>query len=126
MASLFLTHVKEQMWTMRYAKRTTESYLYWIKAYINFCDKKHPSRCHDREVELFLSYLTNQQNFAPNTQSLALNSLSFLYKHILKNPLSLDLNFNKSSNQPKLPEVLTIDEINKLAGTVAYIYVNVN
>ena len=42
------------------------------------------------------------------------NAISFLYKHILKKPLSLELNFNKSRNQPKLPEVLTIKEVKKL------------
>ncbi len=36
MTSLFLAHVKELMWTQRYAKRTIESYLYWIKAFIIF------------------------------------------------------------------------------------------
>lgn len=118
MGSLFLTYVKEQMWTMRYAKRTTQSYLYWIKAYINFCNKRHPSDCHDQEVELFLNYLTNQLNLAPKTQALALNSVSFLYKSILKKPLSLDLNFNKSSNQPKLPEVLTTEEVKKLLNSL--------
>lgn len=65
-------------------------------------------------MELFLNYLTNHLNLAPKTQALALNATSFLYKHILKKPLSLELNFNKSRNQPKLPEVLTIAEVKKL------------
>ncbi len=55
MKSVFLTYVKEQMWTKRYAKRTIESYVYWIKGYINFNKKKHPDKCHDLEVELFLT-----------------------------------------------------------------------
>ena len=114
MTSLFLTHVKEAMWTKRYAKRTIVSYLYWIKAFINFNDKKHPCYCHDTEVELFLNYLSNQLNVAPKTQALALNSLSFLYKNILNTPLTLDLNFNKSHIQQKLPVVLTQGEITQL------------
>jgi len=61
----------------RYAKRTIESYIYWIKAFINFNNKKHPNDCHNKEVEQFLSYLTNTLNLAPKTQSLALNAISF-------------------------------------------------
>ncbi len=78
MKSEFLSHIKENMWTRRYAKRTIESYLYWIKAYIIFIDKQHPNNCHDSEVERFLNYLSNSLNLAPKSQALALNSLSYL------------------------------------------------
>ncbi|WP_085297528.1 integron integrase [Cognaticolwellia mytili] len=114
MKSEFLSHIKENMWTSRYAKKTIESYLYWIKAYIIFIDKQHPNNCHDSEVERFLNYLSNSLNLAPKSQALALNSLSYLYKHILDKPLSMELNFNKSRVQPKLPTVLTPIEIKAL------------
>ena len=114
MSSLFITSIEEQMRVKRYAKRTIESYTYWIKGYINFNKKKHPIDCHDKEVELFLNYLTITLNVAPKTQALALNALSFLYKNILDKPLSLDLGFNKSSAQPKLPVVLTKTEVSAL------------
>ncbi len=65
MGSIFLTYVTEQMRTKRYAKRTIQSYVYWIKGFINFNNKKHPADCHDNEVEYFLSFLTNQLNVAP-------------------------------------------------------------
>jgi len=114
MKSEFLTSVYEQMQMKRYAKRTIESYLYWIKAYIIFNNKKHPKHCYNKEVEAFLSYLSNKKNVAPKTQALALNSLAFLYKDILKQPLTLDLNFNRSHIQTKLPTVLTLTEIKLL------------
>ncbi|UUO24915.1 integron integrase [Colwellia sp. M166] len=114
MSSLFLTHIKEQMWTKRYAKRTIESYLYWIKAFIIFNNKRHPSTCHNHEVESFLSHLSNVINVAPKTQALALNALSFMYKYVLKNELTLELNFNKSHIQQKLPVVLTQKEVSAL------------
>ncbi len=50
-------------------------------------------------------------NVAPKTQALALNAVSFMYKHVLKNELTLELNFNKSHIQQKLPVVLTQQEI---------------
>ena len=69
----------------RYAKRTIETYIYWIKAFINF-HKQHPIKCHNREFEQFLSYLANQRHIAPNTQALALNLLLFLNKESLDSP----------------------------------------
>ena len=118
MKSVFLSYINDQMWTKRYAKRTIESYLYWMKAFILFNGNKHPIKCHDTEVELFLTHLTIQLNVAPKTQALALNALVFLYREILKNPLTLNLNFNKSTAQPKLPVVLTINETSRLLNKV--------
>ncbi len=114
MNSPFISDLKEKMRLKRYAKRTIETYSYWIKAFINFNQKVHPDRCYNQEVEAFLSYLTNKMNVAPSTQKLALNALVFLYREILDNPLTLKLNFNRSPAQHKLPTVLTTDEISHL------------
>ena len=118
MKSEFLSHIKETMWARRYAKRTIESYLYWIKAFIIFIGKIHPKDCHDQEVEQFLSYLSNSLNLAPKSQALALNSVNYLYKHILMKPLSLDVRFNKSRVTPKLPTVLTTQEVKRLLSMI--------
>ncbi|WP_412842140.1 integron integrase [Cognaticolwellia aestuarii] len=85
-----------------------------MKAFIIFNNKRHPSTCHNREVEYFLSHLSNVINVAPKTQALALNALSFMYKYVLKNELTLELNFNKSHIQQKLPVVLTQKEVSAL------------
>jgi integron integrase len=114
MSSPFLRAISEQMRLKRYAKRTIETYLYWIKAFINFNEKKHPAICHNVEVEKFLSYLANQKTVAPKTQALALNALVFLYREFLNAPLTLALNFNRTNVQPKLPVVLTMNEIANL------------
>ena len=111
MKSPFLTMVQEHMYLRRYAKRTIESYLRWIAAFIRFNAMRHLSVMGNTEVELFLSHLANQQNVAQGTQSQALNALSYLYKEILSTPLSLNLNFNKSQRARKLPVVLTKDEV---------------
>lgn len=118
MNSKFLLDVEEQMWMKRYAKRTIDSYVYWIKAFINFNHKQHPEKCHDKEVEIFLSYLSNNLNLAPKSQALVLNSVNYLYKNILVKPLSLDLRFNKSRVNPKLPTVLTTLEVKALLSAI--------
>ena len=114
MASPFLQYIAEFMYARRYAKRTVEAYVYWIKAYILFHKKQHPAKLTEQDVERFLTYLTNQRNVAPRTQASALNALSFLYKAVLQKPLSLNLNFNRSQLAPKLPVVLTRTEITAL------------
>ncbi|MDP2635147.1 MULTISPECIES: integron integrase [unclassified Pseudoalteromonas] len=112
MKSPFLTMISEQMYLKRYAKSTIKAYLYWIAAFIRFNSMRHPTTMGDNEVELFLNHLVNQQNVAPNTQTQALNALSFLFKEVIKKPLSLSLDFIKSKRATKLPVVLTQQEIN--------------
>lgn len=68
----------------------------------------------ESEVEQFLSYLSNQRNVAMKTQATALNALVFLYRHIINRSLSLEMNFNKSLVPPKLPVVLTREEMQRL------------
>ena len=65
--SLFLNSINEFMITRRYAKRTIESYIYWIKRFIIFSDKQHPAKIGDQEVERYLTYLANHENVAPGT-----------------------------------------------------------
>lgn len=118
MSSLFLAHITDKMRVKRYAKRTIDTYVYWIKAYINYNNKQHPIHCHNVEVENFLTYLACVLNVAPKTQAVALNALVFLYLHILDKPLTLELNFNKSTVSPKLPTVLTHEETSLLLKSV--------
>ncbi|HEY6528809.1 MAG TPA: integron integrase [Cellvibrionaceae bacterium] len=112
--SPFLTDVAHKMRVMRYAKRTIETYLHWIRAFILFNGKQHPNSLGDAHVEAFLSHLANQREVSQSTQRLALNALVFLYSKILNLPLSLNLQFNNSKVSKKLPTVLTQAEVRTL------------
>jgi len=102
------------MLTRQYSLRTVETYLTWIKSFINFHDKRHPSSMGDNEVERYIEHLALKANVSPRTQATALNSLAFMYKHIIKNELSLNLDFARSKRQPKLPVVMTKEEVKLL------------
>jgi integron integrase len=114
MNSAFLTYISELMTTKRYAKRTIKCYLYWIKFFILYHNKRHPNEMGDSEVEAFLSFLSNERHVAVKTQATALNALCFLYRHIIVRPLSKDMQFNKARVAQKLPVVLTRSEIQNL------------
>lgn len=62
----------------------------------------------------YLDHLVLNANVSPRTQATALNALVFLYKHIIKNELSLNLDFVRSKKQSKLPVVMTPDEVKQL------------
>ena len=52
--SPFLQSVSNFMAVRRYSKRTIKSYLYWMRHFIVFRDKQHPSDMGALEVEQFL------------------------------------------------------------------------
>jgi len=121
MNSHFLAFIEEQMYLKRNAKRSVQTYLKWINGFIRFHNNQHPSVLFDQHAEQYLSYLVKQKKVAPNTQSVALNALGFLFKEIIKRPLSLELKFVKSGLQTKLPTVLTVAEIQQL-----FLHINIH
>jgi integron integrase len=102
------------MLTRRYSKHTVKTYINWIRSFILFCDKQHPSDLGAADVERFLTHLAVDRRVASSTQSLALNSLVFLYDKFLKQPLGDMKAFKRSKRQAKLPTVLTQDEVSVL------------
>ena len=112
--SPYLNYIAEYMLTRQYSLRTVNLYLMWISNFIHFHNKRHPITMGDKEVIDYLDHLVLKQKMAPRSQASALNALVFLYKHIVKNELSGNLRFAKSSRQPKLPVVMTQDEVKLL------------
>jgi len=112
--SPFLNAIADHMLVRQYSLRTVQTYLKWIAGFIQFHQNRHPSTMGDTEVEAYLNHLVLNQNVSPRTQATALNSLVFLYKHILHNELSCNLQFSRSKKQPKLPVVMTKEEVHKV------------
>lgn len=97
--SPFLESISDFMLTRRYSKRTIETYLTWIKAYIIFHGKRHPSELGEAEVESFLTHLAVKRNVSAATQGIALNALAFLYNKFLEQPIENADEFRRSKRQ---------------------------
>lgn len=110
-SSPFLQTIYEHMLVRRYSKRTIKAYLHWIKFYIVYHRKQHPTDLSAPHVEAFLTHLAVERTVAAATQSIALNALVYLYRHILNKPLEDIGGFRRSTKQRKLPVVLTRDEV---------------
>lgn len=108
--SPFLSCLQEEMRMRGYSFRTEKTYLYWIKAFINFHDKRQPETMGTEEVTQFLTLLTNQRNVSINTQKIALNALAYLYQKHLHHKLG-DVGFFYTTKQRYLPIVLSPSEI---------------
>ncbi|MCK6265664.1 integron integrase [Vibrio sp. ZSDE26] len=122
MKSPFLNYIREYMASRHYAQKTIKAYVYWIKQYIFYHNKHHPKELGVKEVEAFLSDLVLSRNLAARSQSQALNALVFLYKHIIAEPIDIDMRFRRSVKDKKLPTVLTQLEVKELLVNVDPLY----
>ena len=57
MSSPFLQELSRDMRVRGYALRTEKTYIHWIRRYIYFIDRRHPSDAGAVEVRDFLTYL---------------------------------------------------------------------
>jgi len=93
-----------------YSIRTEETYVGWIKRYIFFHNKRHPSEMSEKEISEFLTYLAVKEHVAAATQNQALNALIFLYKKVLKINIGLIDDVERAKRPVKLPVVFTKKE----------------
>lgn len=113
MASPFIESIRAEMRLRGFSLKTEKSYLHWIKRYIYFIDKRHPTEAGAVEVKAFLTHLAVNRKVAINTQKVALNALIYLYHKFLGRELG-DLGFTLATKQRYLPSVLSTSEVRRI------------
>lgn len=106
-----LEQVQDVIRLKHYSYQTEKTYIYWIRRYIFFHDKRHPKDMGSNEIEAFLTDLAVNQKVAASTQNQALHAVLFLYKKVLKQDLDLKVNAVRAKKSKYLPTVLTRDEV---------------
>ncbi|ORU90515.1 MAG: integrase [Cycloclasticus sp. symbiont of Poecilosclerida sp. M] len=114
-----LDQVVEVMRYYHYSIRSEESYVRWIKQFIIFNNKRHPSTLGKADIERYLSHLAVNKNVAVSTQSQALNAIVFLYKKVLDLPIADDLSPARSKKAVRLPVVLSQSEMASLLSAMS-------
>jgi integron integrase len=109
--SQLLEQVREAVRTRHYSIRTEEAYIRWIREYILFFDKRHPSELGAKEVSAFVSHLAVNRNVASSTQNQALSALLFLYREVLDLPIGWVEDVERAKRPKRLPVVFTREEV---------------
>ena len=116
-----LEQVRERLRVLHYSYRTEAQYVQWIKRFILFHDKRHPSGMGAPEVESFLTHLAVQGRVAAPTQNQAKAAILFLYKQVLGQELDWLDGVTHAKASTHLPVVLTLEEVravmSRLTGT---------
>lgn len=109
-----LVRVRERLRLRHYSLRTETAYLGWIKRFILFHGKRHPSALGKEAVEAFLTSLALERNVAAATQNQALAALLFLYREVLGVELPWLDEVTRAKKPARLPTVLTQAEVSVL------------
>lgn len=120
--SPFMDEVRAAIRVRHYSIRTEQAYLDWTRRFILFHGKRHPRDMGEREVAAFLTHLAVERRVAAATQKQALNALVFLYRRVLERPLGDIEGVAPASRPPKLPVVLTPDEVGRVLASLSGVY----
>ena len=115
--------VRDKIRLKHYSLSTERTYVYWIKYYIIFHNKRHPKEMGKVEIEQFLTYLAVEKKVSPTTQNQAFSAILFLYKEVLGIDMR-DWNIQalRAKERKHIPVVLTKDEVNRVIENLTGIY----
>lgn len=110
MRTNIIQSMKRELHRRRYSPRTTESYIFCIKKFLDRYDKD-PRKITKKNVKDYLDYL-DEKNRAGSTMNLYLCAIRFLFGDVLHRNLYLNI---KYSRRPKrMPVFLNRKEVRRL------------
>jgi integron integrase len=109
-----MDRVRASLRVAHYSLSTERVYCHWIKRFILFHGKRHPSEMGAPEVEAFLSHLAVADRVSATTQNQAMHAILYLYKQVLGVDLPWLEGITRARVSQRLPSVLTMRETQAL------------
>jgi len=99
---------------LHYSPKTEKSYVFWIRQFILFNQKRHPNEMGQKEIESYLNHLAVKKHVSASTQSAALNGIAFLYREVLENEMPCLDKLRRVKRKHNVPVVMSVDEISAI------------
>ena len=109
-----LDQVRDVIRRKHFSIRTEQIYVDWIKRYIFFHGKRHPSKMAEAEITAFLTHLARAGKVAASTQNQALSALLFLYREVLRQNIGWLDGVERVKRPARVPVVLAKEEVRRL------------
>ena len=106
-----LDRVRDELALGHYSPKTVEAYVAWVRRFILFHNRRHPSHLDAPEVSAFLSSLARERGVSASTQNQALAAILFLYARVLRRKLGPLSDLVRARRPQRLPEVMTRAEV---------------
>ena len=109
-----LDRVRAEIRTRHYSRRTEEAYVHWIRRFIVFHGRRHPSEMGAPQISAFLAWLATEQRVAASTQNQALSAVLFLYRAVLRVEVGAIEQVPHARAPVGVPVVLSVDEVRRV------------
>lgn len=109
-----LDRVRNAIRMRHYSRRTEDAYVYWIRRYIIFHKKVHPSTMGAPEISAFLTWLAVEQRLSASTQNQAFCAVLFLYRAVLQVEVGAIAQMPRARMPTRLPVVLSREEMSRV------------
>jgi integron integrase len=113
-APKLLDRVRYSIRAKHYSRRTETAYVDWIRRYILFHRKRHPSDMGALEIAAFLTWLATNRRVSASTQNQALSALLFLYRDMLHIEVGAIEHVPRARMPVRVPVVLSRDEVARI------------
>jgi integron integrase len=113
-----LSDVRNEAQRLGFSRHTASAYAGWVRRYVLFHHRRHPSDLGTDEVRSYLVSLAVDQKAAASTRNQALSALRFLYRHVLRQiPEGLN-ELERAKGSGLLPVVLSHSEVARVFAQV--------
>jgi site-specific recombinase XerD len=106
-----LDRVRHALAQRHHSPKTVKAYVSWIRRFILFHGRRHPSELGEQEVSAFLTDLAVRQQVSASTQNQALAAVLFLYSQVLGVELEQPSDIVHARRPSTLPVVMTRSEV---------------
>jgi integron integrase len=113
-----LDRVRQAIRVRHYSRRTEEAYVLWIRRFILFNGKRHPSVLGSPDIAAFLSALATRWRVSASTQNQALSAVLFLYREVLHLDVGPVAHVPRAITPERVPVVLTVEEVRRVLAEV--------
>lgn len=113
-APKLLDRVRHVIRAKHYSRRTESAYVDWIRRFILFHRKRHPSEMGATEISAFLTWLATSRRVSASTQNQALSAVLFLYRDVLHIEIGPVEHVPRARMPVRVPVVLSRDEVARI------------
>ncbi|HSJ07243.1 MAG TPA: integron integrase [Longimicrobiales bacterium] len=102
----------------QFSRRTEKAYAGWVRRYVVFHGRRHPTELGGDAVTAFLSALADRDSVSASTQRQAASALLFLYREVLNIDVAPAPGVIRPGRPRRLPVVLTRYEVAAVLGEI--------
>ncbi|MEE4382370.1 MAG: integron integrase [Pseudomonadales bacterium] len=106
--------LREALRIRNYSLATERQYVHWARRYVRFHRARRPGPLGAPSIRAFLEDLAVRRSVSPATQHQALCAVVFFYRHVLGREPGEFSDFVKARRRPRLPLVLSREEVGRL------------